>query len=191
MTEASRVPLPPARTMALQENAVVVFSLVKPIFRIAQCRPFHDGETHQSSLMNSSTGERSSAAKGRFLIIDQSLRSFQGHHFEYDVSVAEAAARAGWEPIIFAHKSLSREAEPSGVGVVRAFRLSWYGEFSGRLRWLNDRVFRPLNPLRLIGWLNDSFFKPLARYVRRVVFTQLPSRKTRGALSKSRRLANR
>ena len=71
--------------------------------------------------MNSSTGERSSAAKGRFLIIDQSLCSFQGHHFEYDVSVAEAAERAGWEPIIFAHKSLSREAEPSGIRVVRAF----------------------------------------------------------------------
>ena len=73
--------------------------------------------------MSSSGIETSSATRGRFLIVDQSLRSFQGHHFEYDVSVAEAASRAGWEPIIFSHKSLPREAEPSNIRVVRAFTI--------------------------------------------------------------------
>ena len=122
--------------------------------------------------MNSLGDGRSSAPKGRFLIIDQSLRSFQGHHFEYDVSVAEAAARAGWEPIIFAHKSLSREVEPSSVRVCRLFTATdqpGRGILrSGPTSWLPVTIAgRLLHVVSAMGWLrvrdaDPSFAEELA-----------------------------
>ena len=132
---------------------------------------------------------RSSRGVKMLLIVDQSLRSFQGHHFEYDVSVAEAAAREGWDPIILSHKSLSRRAGRRGVRVIRTFRVSWYGRLGGRLRKFVDRFIRPLSPYRIVTSLANSLVNPLTRYVRRVVFVRLPSSRAREALSRNRKIA--
>ncbi len=44
----------------------------------------------------------------KLLIVDQSLRDLNGHHFEYDVSVAAAASQRGISAVIAAHKSCDR-----------------------------------------------------------------------------------
>ncbi len=45
--------------------------------------------------------------KPRLFIIDPQLKNYQGHHFEYCQSVAEAAKRQGWEPVVFANKGFA------------------------------------------------------------------------------------
>lgn len=58
----------------------------------------------------------------RFFIIDQSLRDFDGHHFEYDMAVACAARDLGYDPVIVANRGVS-------VGDAIPFRtLPWFGE---------------------------------------------------------------
>ena len=41
----------------------------------------------------------------KFLIIDHSLSNLQGHHYEYSMSIAEAAARQGYQPIFIANRN--------------------------------------------------------------------------------------
>jgi glycosyltransferase involved in cell wall biosynthesis len=53
-----------------------------------------------------------------FCIIDPSLRDFAGHHFSYDEAAASGAAKAGFEPVILAH----REVDPAIAGRVQLVR---------------------------------------------------------------------
>ncbi|WP_088243806.1 glycosyltransferase [Calothrix rhizosoleniae] len=64
----------------------------------------------------------------KFIIIDHSLRDLQGHHYEYDVSVAEAAARLGYEPIIVSHKSFPKQLQPKNIRVIPKFTKAWLGD---------------------------------------------------------------
>ncbi len=63
----------------------------------------------------------------KFIIIDHSLANLQGHHYECSVSVAEAAARLGYEPIIVANRSFSQELHPANIKIIPAFEMDWLG----------------------------------------------------------------
>mgnify|MGYP000143749578 CR=1 FL=1 len=64
-------------------------------------------------------------AKSRLFIVDQTLKDYQGHHFEYDAAIAEAAQAAGLNPVIVANKAYETlEAETATV--VPWYRASWY-----------------------------------------------------------------
>jgi glycosyltransferase involved in cell wall biosynthesis len=85
---------------------------------------------------------------GKFIIIDQSLRDFRGHHFEYDIAVAEAAASKGWRPMIVSHESFRRSLHPKGIKVYPIFRMAW-DKYTGRgFRVAVGRLLKHLNPAR-------------------------------------------
>jgi len=44
----------------------------------------------------------------KIIVIDHPLCNLQGHHYECSISVAEAALRAGYQPIILANRAFSR-----------------------------------------------------------------------------------
>jgi glycosyltransferase involved in cell wall biosynthesis len=63
----------------------------------------------------------------KFIIIDHSLANFQGHHYECSISVAEAAARVGYEPIIVANQALPAALHPENIKIIPAFEVDWFG----------------------------------------------------------------
>lgn len=63
----------------------------------------------------------------KFIIIDHSLKDLTGHHYEYDVSVAEAASHLGYEPVIVCNKKFSKSLYPKNIKVIPAFTRDWTG----------------------------------------------------------------
>ncbi|ACB49875.1 unknown [Crocosphaera subtropica ATCC 51142] len=61
-----------------------------------------------------------------FIIIDHSLCNLQGHHYECSLSVAESAARQGYEPIIVANKAFPKTLYPNNIKVIPAFEVDWF-----------------------------------------------------------------
>jgi hypothetical protein len=59
----------------------------------------------------------------KFVIVDHSLCNLQGHHYECSLSMAETAARAGFQPLILAKiagvSHSSRNAPDIGNGALR------------------------------------------------------------------------
>ena len=64
----------------------------------------------------------------KFIIIDHSLCSLQGHHYECSISVAEAAVRAGYQPIILANRALSRSLLSSEIKIIPVFDVDWFNQ---------------------------------------------------------------
>jgi glycosyltransferase involved in cell wall biosynthesis len=64
----------------------------------------------------------------KFIIIDHSLCDLQGHHYECSISVAEAAARAGYQPIIIANRSFSQSLQTENIQVIPAFEVDWFNQ---------------------------------------------------------------
>jgi hypothetical protein len=48
----------------------------------------------------------------KFILIDQSIASIAGHHYEYAVHVLEAARRAGFEPYLATNRRFPKEQHP-------------------------------------------------------------------------------
>lgn len=63
-------------------------------------------------------------SRRRLLIVDQSLRDLDGHHFEYDFAVARAAKSLGLEPVILANLRYGA-GDSLGALVVPWFRQDW------------------------------------------------------------------
>jgi hypothetical protein len=59
-----------------------------------------------------------------FLVADQSLRGFEGHHYEYSKAVIEAAAAAGFAPLLAPHRNFFSETL-AGAPVVGRFATGW------------------------------------------------------------------
>ncbi len=109
--------------------------------------------------------------QARFVVVDPSLRSFQGHHFEYSFSVSQAARRAGFRPFIFTNAEFFADTAADGVSCVPCFTSSQYGppnadwlrelsEASGELRLnQNDHLFIhtvQLHEFKMIAeWIED------------------------------------
>ncbi|MFO0905587.1 MAG: hypothetical protein U0939_21430 [Pirellulales bacterium] len=67
----------------------------------------------------------------RFYLIDNSLKSEGGHHFDYDRNVLIAAERQGWEPILASHRRFRmRHRLPPQWKVRYLFPHSTYSRYS-------------------------------------------------------------
>ena len=64
----------------------------------------------------------------KFIIIDHSLCNLQGHHYECSISVAEAAARSGYQPIILANRALSRSLLSAEIKILPVFDVDWFNQ---------------------------------------------------------------
>ena len=62
----------------------------------------------------------------KFIIIDHSFSSLQGHHYECSISIAEAATRQGYEAIIIANKALPQSLTMGDIEIIRAFEVDWF-----------------------------------------------------------------
>lgn len=62
----------------------------------------------------------------KFIIIDHSLYSLQGHHYECSISIAEAAKRKGYESIIISNKALPESLAMGNIRIIRAFEVDWF-----------------------------------------------------------------
>ncbi|MBX3379452.1 MAG: hypothetical protein KF805_05110 [Phycisphaeraceae bacterium] len=98
----------------------------------------------------------------RFILVDQSLRSFGGHYFNYATRVLEAAARAGFEARLICNRAF-KGGLGEGIDVSPAFRYSTFEtaiatprsirEFALRTR----RVFASVRA-NAVDWWRDSRF---------------------------------
>ncbi len=64
----------------------------------------------------------------KFIIIDHSLCNLQGHHHECSISVAEAAARSSYQPIILANRALSRSLLSREISIMPVFDVDWFNK---------------------------------------------------------------
>ena len=101
----------------------------------------------------------------KLLIVDQSLRDLNGHHFEYDVSVAAAASQLGISAVIAAHKSCDRFLEGTGSEIKPYFHRAWDDVHRGGLVRIVRRVLAPLpGPIRSsVFWASSRLRKTLGR----------------------------
>jgi glycosyltransferase involved in cell wall biosynthesis len=86
----------------------------------------------------------------RIWLANQLLRDRVGHHYGYNLAIADAACRRGLRPELVAHRGF-REAVPDGVSVCRLFRTdfranppAWAAGSPRLLQWLEawcDRRF--------------------------------------------------
>ena len=100
----------------------------------------------------------------KFLIIDHSLSNLQGHHYECSVSVAEAAARQGYQPVIVANYSFPEVLYHPSIKTISVFEVDWFNN--------------PVNVQKIQGWklylqkfiriLND---KPLEKFYQQIEST--------------------
>lgn len=80
----------------------------------------------------------------KFILIDQSIASIAGHHYEYAVHVLEAAQRAGYEPFLATHNGFARTSFRSPWKTFPYYRYSFWAaqERSGSslVEWLAGAV---------------------------------------------------
>lgn len=60
--------------------------------------------------------------RNQFILLNNGLRDHRGHYFETSVSVAEAARRAGWRPVLAAHVECRADLLPEGLEAYSIFR---------------------------------------------------------------------
>ncbi|HEX5445144.1 MAG TPA: hypothetical protein VFW87_15000, partial [Pirellulales bacterium] len=58
----------------------------------------------------------------QLIILNNGLRDHRGHYFETSISVAEAARRAGWRPVLATHVECRPELLPDGLDAYPIFR---------------------------------------------------------------------
>lgn len=108
----------------------------------------------------------------KFIIIDHSLSNLQGHHYECSLSVAEAASRQGYEPIIVANKIFPSKLYPDNIQVISAFEVDWFDNpvsSNKKNKIVNIFEFLQDNPLdKLSETVNNQF----QFYVKYLEFTQ-------------------
>ncbi|ACK67229.1 conserved hypothetical protein [Rippkaea orientalis PCC 8801] len=78
----------------------------------------------------------------KFIIIDHSLCNLQGHHYECSISVAEAADRLGYYPIIVANHTFPKALYHPNIKIIPAFEVDWFNNpvyfkksSDGRFTW--------------------------------------------------------
>lgn len=60
-----------------------------------------------------------------FIIVDQSLRDFNGHYYEYDISLARALAARGVNTAVLAHRNCNVMLSAPDVEIKRYFSKAW------------------------------------------------------------------
>lgn len=62
--------------------------------------------------MSKTSTAHTGPSRGRLLIVSHNLRNYLGHYFETSISVAEAARRLGWHPVLATHVHCPQEILP-------------------------------------------------------------------------------
>ncbi|MFN7932045.1 MAG: hypothetical protein U0R19_01885 [Bryobacteraceae bacterium] len=79
----------------------------------------------------------------KFILIDQSISSIAGHHYEYAVHVLEAAQRAGFEPYLATNRRFPKEQHPPQWRTLPVYAAGfWDSEGvaeSSLVKWLQGR----------------------------------------------------
>lgn len=72
--------------------------------------------------------------RNQFILLNNGLRDHRGHYFETSVSVAEAARRAGWWPVLAAHVDCRADLLPDELEAYSIFRTDhWMNQPSAEL----------------------------------------------------------
>src|SRR5262245_56576987 len=79
----------------------------------------------------------------RLLVVDQSLKDYGGHHYEYDLAVSGAAARLGISAVLAAHRAFPEQAV-GNAPVVGHFSGAWDEARRTPARAALHRVFASL-----------------------------------------------
>ena len=95
----------------------------------------------------------------KFIVIDHSLCNLQGHHYECSLSVAEAAAREGYEPIIITNKIFPQSLKPDNIKVISAFDVDWF-----------DNPVNSNQEHNIIEFLNILQNNPLDKLSERIIY---------------------
>lgn len=106
----------------------------------------------------------------KFILIDQSIASIAGHHYEYAVHVLEAAQRAGYEPFLATHVRFSKSSHHSPWRTFPIYRYGFWAaqetaQFGlvnwilGQLGWLRFRwrLFYHYSLFGLLWAVRDRF----------------------------------
>lgn len=101
----------------------------------------------------------------RLLIVDQSLRDLNGHHFEYDVSVARAAKNLGLKAIIAGNIKLNSVLDFAEVETRRHFEKAWNEVHQDRLITLARHVLSKLPSMvqPSLIWVGSMLRRTLVR----------------------------
>jgi hypothetical protein len=79
----------------------------------------------------------------KFILIDQSIASIAGHHYEYAVHVLEAAQRAGFEPYLATNRRFPKEQHPPQWRTLPVYAAGfWDSEGvaeSSLVKWMQQR----------------------------------------------------
>jgi hypothetical protein len=106
-----------------------------------------------------------SAGAPKLLIADQSLRDFDGHHYEYDLAIAAAALRLGCAVVVGANAALKPGVGFPGAQLRPWFSRAWYESTKSGAARLAHRLLAAL-PTRLQGaglWVGIAAKRLLAR----------------------------
>ncbi|MEC9093036.1 MAG: hypothetical protein VX438_10050 [Planctomycetota bacterium] len=90
---------------------------------------------------------------GKFFLIDQSLKSVGGHHYDYSNLVSRAAVDAGWTVVVACHRKFKEVSAFHNCAVRNWFRLTTYASCSD-LVGIQDMVSQRNKP---------NFFKSLCQ----------------------------
>jgi len=119
----------------------------------------------------------------KFIIIDHSLQDLQGHHYECSLSVAEAAQRRGYKPVIIANKKFSSSLYPDNIEVISVFKVDWFNNSTQPLNIFQKQLKRYINNQE-----NSSFVNGIKYYQEKINYQifklKLTQPKTRGILDK-------
>ena len=86
--------------------------------------------------------------KRKFIILNNGLRDHRGHYFETSISMAEAARRAGWHPVLGAHVDCRIDLFPEWLEVYPVFTTD---------HWMSRP---PAKPADLSGVVADPYRAP-------------------------------
>ena len=64
----------------------------------------------------------------KLIIVDHSLQNLQGHHYECSVSIAEAAIRMNYKPIIIAARNFSSTIPLDDITIIPACEVDWFNQ---------------------------------------------------------------
>lgn len=106
----------------------------------------------------------------KFILIDQSIASIAGHHYEYAVHVLEAAQRAGYEPYLATHVRFAKSSHKSPWKTFPIYRFSFWAAqekaqsslvnwILGQLGWLRFRwrLFYQYSLFGILWAVRDRF----------------------------------
>jgi glycosyltransferase involved in cell wall biosynthesis len=101
----------------------------------------------------------------RFIIIDHSLANLQGHHYECSVSVAKAAVKLGYQPIIVTNRCFSLDFIPDGIQILPCFEVDWFDNPMG----INSPEKNKQKIRQFLSYLQDSPFEKVGTVIKQKV----------------------